>query len=74
MICFQQGDSADDMIDRVKMILGKHPGSCPVYIIIINEKGSKHVLKSKKFTIRPNALLVADLRKILGQDNVCIEG
>ena len=74
MIGFQNGNQEEDKIERVRMMLGKHPGTCPVYMIVHSPDGNKHVLKSRKYSIRPNLLLVTDLRKILGNNNVCIEG
>jgi len=74
MICFKNGTQSEETIERVRMILGKHPGKCPVYMIVHSAEGGKHVLKSKKYSIRPSLLLITDLKKILGNDNVCIEG
>ncbi len=67
-------DKENDQIDRVKMVFDQYPGTIPVYMKIRTTDENQVTLKSKKFRINPKRDLIADLRTILGQENVWIEG
>ena len=65
---------ADEEMDRVKMLLEKMRGSCPIYLNIKSTDGNEVLLKSKKYAVRPTLELLNDLRLVLGDENVWIEG
>ena len=60
--------------ERVRMLLNKFPGECPVVLQLKTGTGEELVLKSKKFRVRAVPALLADLRVVLGKENVWIEG
>ncbi|MFH1941780.1 MAG: DNA polymerase III subunit alpha [bacterium] len=64
----------DEEMDRVKMLLEKMRGSCPIYLNIKSTGGDEFLLKSKKYAVRPTFELLNDLRLVLGNENVWIEG
>jgi DNA polymerase-3 subunit alpha len=61
-------------LDRIKYILSKYPGDCPIYFSVIEAGEQKFLLKSKQVKIQPNPELIIDLKSILGDDNVNLEG
>ncbi len=67
-------EKENDQIDRVKMVFDQYPGSIPVYMKIMTPDKNQITLKSKKYRINPKRDLITDLRTILGQENVWIEG
>lgn len=60
--------------ERVRMLLNKFPGECPVVLQIKTGNGEELILKSKKYRVRPVPALLKDLRIVLGKENVWIEG
>ncbi len=67
-------EKENNQIDRVKMVFDQYPGSIPVYMKIMTPDENQITLKSKKYRVNPKQDLIADLRTILGQENVWIEG
>jgi len=65
---------ADGERDRVIMLLEKFPGACQVYINIKMNERDEFLLRSKKYEINPTPELIHDLRLVLGNENVWIEG
>jgi len=61
-------------IEKIQIILKKFPGSCNVYMNIKPSDGKELLLKSKKYSVDPVPELLNDLRTILGEKNVWIEG
>ena len=61
-------------LDRIKFILSKYPGDCPIYFNVLQDGERKFLLKSKQVRIHPNPELIFDLKSILGTENVNLEG
>lgn len=64
----------DPLLNEVKTILIQHPGSCNIYIHLKTHENRKQVIKAKNLRIRPSVDLIDRLRKLLGQENVRMEG
>jgi len=65
---------ANSEMDRVRMLLQQYPGTCRVYVNIITSEGEEFLVRSKKYHVNPTSKLLHDLRLVLGQENVWIEG
>ena len=63
----------EEGIDRIHFLLKKYRGSCPVYFSLDVTDGDI-LMKSKKYRVNPHSDLLKDLRLILGEQNVWIEG
>lgn len=64
----------NEEMDKVQSRLRKYPGKCNLYFNIKTETGEEFLMRSKKFQVNPTADLVTDLRTLLGEENVWIEG
>jgi len=60
--------------EKLTTLFKKHPGACDVYFNVTSQDGADLLLKSKMYQISPDRQLMIDLRKILGKENVWIEG
>ncbi|HEX9655237.1 MAG TPA: OB-fold nucleic acid binding domain-containing protein, partial [bacterium] len=64
----------DPLLNEVSEILKQNPGNCSLFIDLnISEQESK-TIKSKKMKVKPSADMIVQLRDLLGQENVWMEG
>ena len=73
-ISLQSDTLNPEKINRIKMLLEGSPGSCSVYMNVQKEGDGETLVKSKKFCVEPSPNLIQDLRKVMGKENVWIEG
>lgn len=59
------------LLEQIKDIAEKNPGSCSLYFHIINN-GSGKVFRSKDIKVNPSAKFISILKKLLGEDNLKI--
>ena len=64
----------EEGVNRIHFLLKKYRGTCPVYFNVAMADHGDLLMKSKKYRVNPHTDLVQDLRLILGNDNVWIEG
>lgn len=55
------------LVDRLKNVLGNHPGGAPVFLHMTNEQGEMKVLQlGDEFRVEPRSALYAELKELLG--------
>jgi DNA polymerase-3 subunit alpha len=60
----------DIVLQKMKAILERHRGDCPIYFHVKEEEKEKIIRAHKTFNIRPSDGLVQDLSEIVGQDSI----
>jgi DNA polymerase-3 subunit alpha len=55
-----------NMVDRLKEVLGSHPGPAPVYLHMLSENGEKVIRLGDEHRVEPRSSLFAELRTLLG--------
>jgi len=55
-----------NMVDRLREILGTHPGPAPVYLHMVSEGGEKVIRLGDEHRVEPRSSLFAELRTLLG--------
>ncbi|MFQ5498524.1 MAG: DNA polymerase III subunit alpha, partial [Candidatus Zixiibacteriota bacterium] len=63
---------SDNTIERVLSSLGEYSGSTPV-VLAARENGSEVYIRSKKYAVEPDFLLIDHLREILGETGVLMK-
>ncbi|MEE8330711.1 MAG: DNA polymerase III subunit alpha [Acidimicrobiia bacterium] len=58
------------MVERLKMVLGNHPGSSPVMLFMTGESADKVIRLGDEFRVEARSALYAELRELLGPSAV----
>jgi DNA polymerase-3 subunit alpha len=61
----------DGLISELKALFKANPGSCNVFINVINNSESK-VYRSKEFRVEPTSELIIKLKNLIGENNLNI--
>lgn len=64
----------NEKLDRIKYLLEKNIGNCPIHFHLVSETGESFKLRSTKYSINPTRNLIENLQTILGQESVWFEG
>ena len=61
----------DGGLNKIFKLIDDNPGSCNVYFHVVNN-GTRKLLRSKIYKVKPTSELISNLKKILGGDNLNI--
>ncbi|MFQ5636379.1 MAG: DNA polymerase III subunit alpha [bacterium] len=64
----------DPVLNQITQIVRQNPGECNLFINLKVRNKSKQTIKSKSMKVNPAPDVIMNLRSILGQDNVQMEG
>ena len=67
------GDIDDPLLTKVNAILSSNPGDCSLYIDLKTAEDKRQVIRSRKLKVKPSRNVIAELRDLLGSDNVWME-
>jgi DNA polymerase-3 subunit alpha len=56
-----------DVVGRLQAVLSNHPGSVPVYLHMVSDRGRKVLRLSDEYRVEPRSALYAEIRELLGQ-------
>jgi DNA polymerase-3 subunit alpha len=59
-----------DVVGRLQAVLSNHPGSVPVYLHMVSDRGRKVLRLSDEYRVEPRSALYAEIRELLGQRSV----
>ncbi len=66
---------AEDLLMRVRDVLGAHPGSCPVFFEIETPQGARVLVKAaNEHFVSPSGRFLADIEEVLGTGHVKLAG
>ena len=61
-------------LDRIRFLVNKYPGECGLFFHVYNEEDQLTKLISRAFKVNPNPELMVDLKTVLGEENVRLDG
>jgi len=61
---------SQDMVGRLRAVLGNHPGPAPVYLHMISENGEKVIRLGDDHRVELRSALFAELRELLGPSGI----
>jgi DNA polymerase-3 subunit alpha len=62
---------AEDDLFRLKELLGRHRGSCPLFLVLRNSRGDRVILRAgTELSVRPERALFAELAALCGTENI----
>jgi DNA polymerase-3 subunit alpha len=64
----------DPVLNQVTRIVQENPGECNLFINLKVQNNPKQTIKSKTMKVNPAPEVIMNLRSILGQENVWMEG
>jgi DNA polymerase III subunit alpha len=69
------GEHGPNLIDRIAEIIKRYPGTCPVWLCVVDQTGKQGRLKlSRQFGINPLAFCPGEVEDILGPGSVKLVG
>jgi DNA polymerase-3 subunit alpha len=64
----------DPILNQVTELLEQNPGNCDLYINLKIPAEQRPVIRSRKIKVNPAPEMIMELRRLLGQENVWMEG
>lgn len=61
---------SEAVAQKLKLVLANHPGTSPVYIHMVGDKGERIVRVSSEHAVNPRSALFAELRELFGPTSV----
>ncbi len=60
----------DDVIVKIKEIVEKHKGNCPLYFHVKDHEGIRTIKAHSTFNIFPSEIFIEDISRLVGHDSV----
>ena len=60
----------DDVINKIKEVIEKHKGNCPLFFHVKNQHETKTIRAHSTFNIYPSEVFIEDISKLVGHDSV----
>lgn len=64
----------DPLLNEVSQVLRQNPGQCTLFINLSTPEKNNNIIRSKKIKVKPSAAMILQLRNLVGQENVWMDG
>ncbi len=73
-ICAPLEDFTEESLKQLRGIFDRHPGNCPVQLLVRTEEAGDVEVRSHRFRVEPGDELLGNLREAIGEEHVTLVG